>query len=37
MSDILLEDMYKAYIDCRKNKRNKVSTIKFEVNALYNI
>ena len=29
--------MYNAYVSCRKNKRNKPSCKKFEVNALYNI
>ena len=35
--NIQFQDMYNAYVSCRKNKRNKPSCKKFEVNALYNI
>ena len=31
------EDMYQAYIDCRKRKKNKRGAKRFEVHALYNI
>lgn len=34
---ITLEEMYYAYECCRKKKRGKFSTKKFEANALYNI
>ncbi|MCF7845318.1 MAG: reverse transcriptase/maturase family protein [Candidatus Pacebacteria bacterium] len=30
--EILLADFFKAYFDCRKNKRNKPDAIKFEMN-----
>ncbi len=30
-SDIALEDVFQAYFDCRKNKRNKLAALEFEV------
>lgn len=37
MDKISYEEMYYAYVCCRKKKKNKISAKKFEVNALYNI
>lgn len=33
---VTLDDMYKAYEDCRKKKKNKAGTVKFEQYALFN-
>lgn len=33
---VTLDDMYKAYEDCRRKKKNKAGTIKFEQYALFN-
>lgn len=37
MFNICYEDMYNAYLDCRKRKKNKKDAKAFELNALYNI
>ena len=35
--DQLLEDLFKAYFDARKNKRNTINALKFELNLEENI
>lgn len=34
---VTFEEIYKAYIDCRKRKKNKSGAKKFEINAFFNI
>lgn len=31
-NETLKEDLFKAYFDCRKNKRNSLSALNFEIN-----
>ena len=33
----ILDDLYDAYLDCRRNKRNKISALKFELNLETNL
>ncbi|MDM8515082.1 reverse transcriptase domain-containing protein [Desulfobacterales bacterium HSG16] len=37
MSQFTFENIYRAYIDCRKNKRNKSDALQFEIDAEENI
>jgi retron-type reverse transcriptase len=36
-NDVVLEELYEAYLDCRKNKRNKLSSLEFELNLESNL
>ena len=35
--DFSLEEVLKAYLSCRKNKRNTINQIKFEINLEENL
>jgi len=35
--EFTFEELYKAYKDCRKNKRNTINALKFEVNLESNL
>ncbi|MFA4833982.1 MAG: reverse transcriptase/maturase family protein [Patescibacteria group bacterium] len=37
VNDFTLEDLFKAYYDCRKNKRNTINALKFEANLERNM
>jgi len=37
VNDFILEDLFRAYYDCRKNKRNTINALKFEANLERNM
>jgi len=37
VNDFILEDLFRAYYDCRKNKRNTFNALKFEANLERNM